>query len=178
MSVKIVGQSGAPTELNASDDVFGLLTQVPEGGVFHSQDGLTGGDGNTAYGNPFQLVAYAEQAASGTTTVNLCASDAPYAFLVTGAEVHCLDDGKGASEGGQNGCVVGISQGGASGIGSVDCGGIKTGEKRKVETGLPGNGVVPADGSLRVMFKSRLGLHDKAFTYKLLCTLSCIRVVS
>lgn len=178
MSLVILGQSGGPTSLSANDDILGLMTQVPEGAVKHDEAGLTNADGSTAFGAPFQLVVYCLQATSGTSTVNIATSDMPYAVWVMSAEVRCLDDGKGANVGGQNGCMVGISQGGSSGIGSVDCGGIKTGEVRSLKMGLIGNGVVPEDGSLRVVFKSRLGLHDKAFTHKLVCVLTCMRVIA
>jgi hypothetical protein len=172
----ILGQSGGPTEL-AANDTLGVMTQVPEKGIRHSPNGLKGATGNRNYGTPFDLNCYVAHATSTETAVDFCSSDAPYNFLIMGGEVTCLDDGKGASEGGQNGCSVGVNKGGASSIGSVDCGGMKVGEVRKIDMGMSGNDVVSTDDSLRVQANSRLGLHDKAFTYKLLITLRCVRVI-
>ena len=172
----ILGQSGGPTELSAKD-TFGVMTQVPTKGIRHSDDGLKNATGNTNYGVPFDLTCYVAHATSTETAVNFCSSDAPYKLQVLSGEVTCLDDGKGASKGGQNGCSVGVNQGGSAGMGSVDAGGMKQGEDRKVVMGMSGNDVVAADGSLRVQVNSRLGLHDKAFTYKLLVTLKCVRVI-
>lgn len=177
MSLVILGQSGGPTQLSANDDTFGIMTQVPTGAVKHSEAGLKAATGNTNFGTPFDLTCYVAHATDTKTSINLCSSDAPYKFQVLSAEVTCLDDGKGASEGGQSGCSVGINQGGSSGMGSVDAGGMIQGETRKVKMGSTGNDVVAADGSLRVQVNSRLGLHDKSFTYKLLITLKCVRVI-
>jgi hypothetical protein len=52
-----------------------------------------------------------------------------------------------------------------------------TDEVRTVKMGWSGNEVIDEDGSLRVSVISRLGLHDKAFTFKLLVTLNCVRVL-
>ncbi len=177
MSLTILGQSGGPTSLSANDDTFGIMTQVPTGAVKHSEGGLKNASGNTNFGTPFNLTCYTSQTADAETAVNFCSSNAPYKFQVLSAEVTCLDDGKGASAGGQNGCSVGLNQGGRSGMGSVDAGGMEQGETREVKMGLSGNDVVAESGSLRVQVNSRLGLHDKAFTYKLLVTLKCVRVV-
>ncbi len=176
MSLTILGQTASGTELSAADE-FGVMTQVPAKGVRHSSDGLKNATGNTNYGTPFDLTCYVAHAADTETTVNILSSDAPYKFQVLSGEVTCLDDGKGASEGGQNGCSVGVSQGGSASIGSVDAGGMKNGETRKVVMGMSGNDVVAENGSLRVQVNSRLGLHDKVFTYKLLVTLRCVRVI-
>lgn len=176
MGMTILGQTASETELTAKD-TFGVLTQVPTKGMRHSSDGLKNATGNTNYGTSFNLTCYTEHTADTETAVNFCSSDAPYKFQVLSGEVTCLDDGKGASEGGQNGCSVGASQGGSSGIGSVDAGGMKNGETRRIVMGMSGNDVVAVDGSLRVQVNSRLGLHDKAFTYKLLVTLRCVRVI-
>lgn len=175
MSLNEEGRTGVKVNLTA-DGVFGVVTQDPES-MLSSPGGLTNADGNTGYGVPFQLSARCSHTTSTTTIVNLASSDLPFKMRVLSAEVQCLDDGKGASSGGQNGCVVGVSQGGSASIGSVDCGGMRTGERRAVELGFSGNELIASNGSLRVVFKSRLGLHDKAFTYELVCTLNCVREI-
>ena len=174
----ILGQSGGPTQLSANDDVFGVMTQVPTGAVKHSADGLVAASGNTAFGSPFDVQCFTSQAASADTDVDLCSSDCPYKMRILSVTVECADDGKGAATGPTARVAVGVSQGGSSSCGSVDVTDLKTGERRELPVGrFSANDVIPADGSLRVSVHSSLATQDKAYTYKLIVTLRCQRVV-
>lgn len=93
MSLVVLGQSGGPTQLSANDDVIGLMTQVPEGAVKHDEGGLIHADGGTAFGAPFNLLAYATHSttyAAQSTTVTFTSDGMPYKIRVLGVKVRCL----------------------------------------------------------------------------------------
>lgn len=176
MSLKIIGQEGGPTELSANDDSFGLLTQVPENAVYHSPDGLSNADGNTAFGTPYKLVDYFEQTTDGTTTVTHCNSDAPYKFRILACHVTMMDDANGVARSANGRLSLSVKSGDNVAF-AAQLKDMAMGEERN----LPGNtttgNVVAEGGSLSVSLQSRLPLTNETNTMKMLVELTCIRVI-
>ena len=179
MSLKITGQSGGPTELSASDDQFGVMTQVPENAVFHSPAGLKGADGNTAFGGTFTLAAYFEQTTDATTTVTLCNADAPYKFRILSCTARCIDDANGAvrSPAGMASLAVNTNTSGQEAAFAADLKGMRPGEMRDVPGNTTDADEVSTNGSLTVAMKTRVPATGVTNTLKTLVELTCMRVV-
>ncbi len=180
MSLVILGQSAGPTQLSANDDQFGLMTQVPDGAVQHSPDGLTGGNANTAFGAPFMLACYftTSNPTSGSTTLSkaLCSSNAPYKFRVLRARVTMLDEANGRLREGMNSLRVKVTSGSAS-VCAGDISDMRQLEEKLLELSRSGGEEVAADGSLTVSCDVRLGETGATDTLSLLIELTCIRVL-
>lgn len=113
MSLVVLGQSGGPTSLSANDDVFGLMTQVPEGAVKHDEAGLLDADGSTAFGATFKILARFGATPSvslQTTNVDFCTDDAPYKFRVLGVKTRCIDNHGARDLPGMNYCKVSVQK--------------------------------------------------------------------
>jgi len=180
MSLVILGQSAGPTKLSANDDVFGLMTQVPEGAVRHSPDGLANADSNTAYGVPFTLVSYFSGSSPtggfSNPTVALCSADAPYKFRVLKARVTMIDDANGRLRDGMNSLNVYVTQAGNS-VASGDMTDLRQLEDRDLEMSRTGGEVVNLSGTLTVGAKIRLGETGSTDTLTFQVELTCLRVI-
>lgn len=176
MGLKVIGQEGGPTELSANDDKFGLLTQVPENAVFHSPDGLSNADGNTAFGTPFKLVDYFEQTTDGTTTVTHCSSDAPYKFRVLLCKVTMVDDANGVARSANGRLSLSVKSGDNVAF-AAQLKDMVQGEERNLRGNTTPGNVVASGGSLSVTLQSRIPLTNDTNTMKMLVELTCIRVI-
>lgn len=180
MSLVILGQSAGPTQLSANDDQFGLMTQVPDGAVQHSPDGLTGSNANTAFGVPFTLACYftTSNPSGGTITLSkaLCSSDAPYKFRVLRARVTMLDEANGRLREGMNSLRVHVKAGSTSVCGA-DVSDMLQLEERSLPLNRSGGEEVAAGGSLTVACDVRLGETGDTDTLSLLVELTCMRVI-
>lgn len=181
MSVKITGQSGGPTVLSANDDRFGLMTQEPEGAVFHSSEGLEGSNGSTAFGSTFTLAChFTTGGPSGgdlISTVTLCNANAPYKFRILKVRATMLDEGNGRLREAANSChiaVLGLNDSVASG----DISNLRQTESQDLELSRTGGEVITGTtGSLSVVAKIRMGETGVTDTLKILVELACLRVI-
>jgi hypothetical protein len=153
------------------------MTQVPNKGIRHSDDGLINADGNSAYGTQFTLVGYFVQTASGTTTVTFCTADAPYKFRVLNGEVECMEDARGRTELGNGRSSVNVMAGSTNTVASLNVTGLRQGEKRSLKVNTLGNEVVAVDGSLSAAVVSVLPEVATSSNWKLLVKLHCLRVI-
>jgi len=180
MSLVVLGQSAGPTQLSANDDVFGLMTQVPEGAVKHSPGGLTGATGNTAFGAPFTLLTYfttsAPSGGAETLTKALANADCPYKLRVLKARVTMIDEANGRLREAANSCSVSIDNGDYA-MGAVDISDMRQLEERNVVLNRIGNEEVDTDNSLQVQVHLRLGETGVTDTLTLLVELVCMRVI-
>ena len=193
MSLVILGQSGGPTQLSANDDVIGVMTQVPEGAVKHSEGGLTNADGSTAFGTPFNLLAYASHSttyAAQSTTVTFTTSGMPYKLRILGAKVRCIanrsedfqkgygfirveiEDGDGAldDDGDDDSTWTGV-------LCLENVGDMEAGDVREVAVVEPTLSVVDADEGLRVKVTSKADSFGTNPTASFAVELQCLRVI-
>ncbi len=185
MSLTILGQTGGPTQLSANDSVIGLMTQVPSGSVNHSPDGLTGGDGNSAFGTPIHLLAYATHTttpAVQTTTVTFTSDGMPYKLRVLGVKVRCLagsprdfQPGYGyvrATVEDSDGSGVWTSVLNVEGLGDMNPGDVR--EQAVIEHS---NAVIAANEGLRVKISTKSDSNQTNPTASFIVELQCIRVL-
>lgn len=180
MSLKVVGQSGGPTELRADDDKFGVMTQVPEGAVHHSPGGLTNASGNTNFGTPFSLACYFTtsnpSAGDVELTNTLCNSDAPYKLRVLRATVTMVDEANGRLREAANSCSVAVLAGSDS-VAAGDVSNLRQLEAQNLKLSRTGGEVVSSSGSLSVRVALRMGETGVTDTLSLLVELTCVRVI-
>jgi hypothetical protein len=156
------------------------MTQVPEGAVQHSPDGLENANANTAFGAPFTLACYftTSNPSAGSTTLSkaLCSSDAPYKFRVLRARVTMLDEANGMLREGMNSLRVHVKTASDS-VCAGDVSDMLQLEERLLEMSRTGGEEVAASGSLTVACDVRLGESGATDTLSLLVELTCIRVI-
>lgn len=177
MSLNETGRTGVKVNLTA-DGVFGIVTQDPES-MLNSPGGLTNADGNTAFGQTFKLVAYLSRTATGTTSVNLCSSDAPFKFRVLKTTVRVLDDAKNRVQKTPHGSASVVVRRGSTGTG-VAAGHfeeLRTNESKELPVSTEGNDIVAANASLQVHFDVSLPTQKASTTYTAVCELECVRVI-
>lgn len=181
----VLGQSGGPTQLSANDDVFGIMTQVPSGAVMHSPAGLTNADGNSAFGVPLLLLAYATHsttAAEQTTTVTFTSDGMPYKIRVLGVKVRCLAGRPEDFQPGYGHVRASVEDGdGSSTWSSIleleDLGLMETGDVKEHAVLENSNAVIDADEGLRVKVTSKADSFGTNPTASFIVELQCIRVV-
>ena len=184
MSLVILGQSGGPTQLSANDDVFGLMTQVPAGAVKHSPAGLTDSDGNSAFGVPFNLLAYFKHTATSVeqiTTVNFCAANAPYKFRVLGIKVRCISNRPKVFEG-HGRAQVTLEDGDGSSVFTdilpwAEVGNMETGDTKEVSVVHQDTAIIDTDEGLRCRFSSAASAGVSLPTIEFLVEVQCLRVL-
>jgi hypothetical protein len=176
----ILGQTGGPTQLTANDDTFGIMTQVPDGAVMHSEAGLTAADANTAFGVPFTLMCHFTtgnpEGGSTTLSTTLCDANAPYKFRVLRCRASMLDDANGMLREAANSAVVKITAGEGA-IGAGDVSDLRQLDERLIPIARTGDEVVDEDGTLTVECDVRLGETGSTDTLSMLVELTCIRVI-
>ena len=185
MSLVILGQSGGPTNLSANDDVFGLMTQVPEGAVKHDEGGLTRADGGTAFGAPFNLLAYATHSttyAAQTTTTTFTSDAMPYKMRVLGAKVRCLANRSEDFRKGYGYLRAVIENGDGSGVWTSilnmeNLGDMEAGDIREIPFVDNGNAVIAENEGLRVKMTSSADSYGTNPTASFVVELQCIRVI-
>ena len=181
MSLIIHGQSGGQTVLSADDDKFGVMTQVPENAVSHSQGGLTASNGSTGFGTPFTLATYHTTtnptAGDTTLTTTLASADAPYKMRILGAKVTMLNEANGMLRKAANSCSVQVL-GLTDSIAALDVSDMKQSEQKAMVLSRTGGEVITASsGSLSVVSKVRLGETGTTDTLSMLIELTCLRVI-
>lgn len=181
----ILGQTGGPTELTANDDVFGLMTQVPSGAVLHSPAGLTNANGNSAFGVPLNLLAYATHTtthAAQTTTVTFTSDGMPYKVRVLGVKVRCLANKSENFRDGYGYVRVQVEDGDGSSTWTQiltveNVGDMEAGDVREIAVVDHSNAVVDTDEGLRVKVTSRADSFGENPTASFIVELQCIRVL-
>ncbi len=180
MSLTITGQSAGKTALSANDDVIGLLTQDPTESVWHSPAGLTGANGNTAFGHPFTLAVYftSSNPSGGELSLSsiLANADLPYNVRVLKAKVTMLDEANGMLREGLNSCRVAVLSGSDS-VAAGDVSDLRQLEERNLEMSRTGGEAISKDGSLSVSVSGYLGETGATDTLSLLVELTLVRVI-
>lgn len=181
----VLGQTGGPTQLSANDNVFGLMTQVPEGAVKHSPAGLTDADGNSAFGVPINLLVYASHSTTyieQSTTVTFTTDGMPYKIRVLGVKVRCIANKPENFKDGYGYIRVAVEDGDGmeawtsilhtDGLGDMEDGDVK--EMAVVEHT---NAVIDTDEGLRVTVTSSADSFGTNPTASFIVELQCIRVL-
>ncbi len=185
MGLVILGQSGGPTQLSANDDVIGLMTQVPEGAVKHSDGGLTNADGGSAFGSPINLLAYVTHDtthAAQTTTVTYTSDGMPYKLRVLGVKIRCLANRSEDFRGGYGYIRAAVEDGDGSGVWSSildieDLGSMEAGDVREQTVIEHSNAVIDTDEGLRVKVTSSADSYGTNPTASFIVELQCLRVL-
>lgn len=185
MSLTILGQSGGPTQLTADDDVFGMMTQVPDEGLRHSPDGLTSADGNSAFGVPFHLLAYVSHSttyATQTTNGTFTSDGMPYKLRVLGVKIRCLASRPEDFRDGYGYVRVQVENGDGSGtwtgILTVEqVGDMEAGDVREIAVVDHTNAVVGVDEGLRIRVFSQADSFGTNPTVSYVVELQCLRIV-
>lgn len=181
----ILGRSASEIELTAADPVFGLMTQVPTTGMVHSPNGLTDADGNSAFGMPLNLLAYATHStthAAQTTTVTFASDNMPYKLRVLGVKVRCLTNRPEDFRDGYGYVNAQVEDGDGSGVWTSvlnmeGLGDMEAGDVREMAVVDPGNAVIDANEGLRVKVTSRADSFGKNPTATFIVEVQCLRVV-
>ena len=185
MSLTITGQSGGPTELSANDDVFGIMTQVPENAVFHSPGGLVAANRNSAFGIPLNLLAYATHTttyATQTTTVTFSSSTIPYKLRVLGVKIRCLAGSPQDFQDGYGFVRASVEDGDGSGgwtniLNIEGLGDMETGNVREIAIIEHSRAVIGVNKGLRVKVASQADSFGTNPTASFIVELQCLRVI-
>ena len=185
MGLAILGRSGGPTELSANDNVFGLMTQVPAKAVKHSPAGLTDANGNSAFGTPINLLAYATHStthAAQTTTVTFTSDGMPYKLRVLGVKIRCFANRSEDFQEGYGYIRAAVEDGDGSGVWSSilhveGLGDMEAGDVREIAVIDHTNAVIDTDEGLRVKLTSSADSFGTNPTASFVIELQCIRVL-
>jgi len=180
MTLSVTGNSAGPTTLSAADDVLGLMTQKPEDSVWHSIAGLTAADGNTAFGVPFNVMAYFTMSnPSGgviSDSVTIVDAEMPYKVRVLKGKVTMLDEANGMLREAMNSCQVAVLTDDDS-VASLDVSDMRQLEEKGMAMSRTGGEVIDTDGSLSVAVSGHLGETGVTDTLSFLVELTLVRVI-
>lgn len=181
----ILGRTASEVELTGNDAVFGVMTQVPGKGMQHSPAGLTDADGNSAFGAPFNLLAYATHSttyAAQTTTVNFATDDMPYKLRVLGVKVRCLANSPEDFQEGYGAIRASVEDSDGSGVWTSmlnmeDLGSMEAGDVREMAVIEHSNALISADEGLRVRVTTQADSNGTNPTASFIVELQCLRVL-
>lgn len=183
MALNERGRTGVTTTL-AADGVFGVVTQDALSPL-HSPGGLTNADGNTAFGIPFTLVAYATHTttyATQTTTTTFASTDMPFKIRVLGAKIHCVANRTEDFRDGYGWIGVRVQDSDGSGNWSdlktvEQIGDMEPGDIREVSVLDTSNAVIDENEGLRVSVLSQADSFGTNPTVTFIVELQCLRVI-
>jgi len=185
MGLTILGRSASETELSDNEAVFGVMTQVPNKGMLHSPDGLTNGDGNTAFGIPFSVLAHATHTtthAAQTTTCTITSDGMPYKIRVLGVKVRCLANRPEDFQDGWGHINAQVEDSDGSGVWTSilameGLGDMEAGDVREMAAVNETTAVIDSDEGLRVKITSRADSFGTNPTASFVVELQCLRVI-
>jgi len=181
----ILGRSASEIELTAADSAIGLMTQVPTKGMQHSPAGLTDADGNSAFGVPLNLLAYATHTttyAAQTTTVTFASANMPYKIRVLGVKVRCLANTPEDFRDGYGSIRASVEDGDGSGVWTSllemeGLGDMEAGDVREMAVVEHARAVIDEDEGLRVKISSQADSFGANPTATFVVELQCLRVI-
>ncbi len=181
----ILGRSASEVELTGADTVFGVMTQVPGKGMTQSPAGLTNADGNSAFGMPLNLLAYATHTttyATQTTTVTFTSDGMPYKIRVLGVKVRCLANRSEDFRDGYGFVRASVEDGDGSGVWTnilnvEGMGDMEAGDVREQAVVEHSNALISANEGLRVKIASQADSFGTNPTASFIVELQCLRVI-
>lgn len=183
MGLNEAGRTGVSVNLVA-DGVTGVVTQDPES-MLHSLGGLTNADGNSAFGIPFSLMAYATHTttyATQITTTTFATANMPFKIRVLGMRVHCVANRTEDFRDGYGWIGVRLQDGDGSGnwtdIKTIEqIGDMEPGDVRDTPILDASNVVISANEGLRVSVLSAADSFGTNPTVTFIVELRCLRVI-